>query len=129
MRFYEPDGILHECVPSFPPHILSDIMNDPEMKLKCTTSVIPDFDPDRVEDWGMVTNVFSPLNLGIPVNRLRRYTWLYNKASFDLMLARSFEDVFVEEPKCGAELTLRASPVPDVSLSVLSCTLGTIRHD
>ena len=116
MRYYEPDGIFHECVGNFPSHIFSDILNSQAEQLKCVYSVdMPkqpgSTDEDNKDEWGIETLLFSPVDLGIPVNRIRRYTYIYKKASFDIMQPLRFHELFAESLKHGAELTLRVNDV------------------
>ena len=73
-RFYEPDVIVHECVPDFAAGSLSKIMSEDGQQLKSVyarpvpLSALPHYEAH--------SEVISPVDLGIPAARPRRYTVL-----------------------------------------------------
>lgn len=115
MRFMQPDLLLHENVEGFPVDILADILNKGvASQLKCLFSRVPaDFEKDCgstdfhecQEQWVVESVVFSPDDIGIPSNRVRRYAcarWAPFVGRCDSR--PSFESVYFARRKCNASV-------------------------
>jgi hypothetical protein len=71
-RYVGPDIIEHECVRAFEPAQLQSIFNDSESAAVCEVSRCAA--AGSIPSYSMHSFVFSPTDLGIPSERLRRYT-------------------------------------------------------
>ena len=67
MKFFQPDAIIHECTPDFPHVILKRIFETPGGP-KCVQST------PHTDKYECKTLLFTPVALGTPSHRLRRYT-------------------------------------------------------
>ena len=73
-RYFDPHAIIHECVGAFPAEIFDGVLNgDIGKQLKCISSA-PTLESDEGGLWEIVSFLFSPEDLGVPIARRRRYT-------------------------------------------------------
>lgn len=76
-RYMEPQMGLHECVKGFPESALKRVLGCPAEKCLKAPEALPlgDIDPaDEASGYEVMSHVFSPCDLGIPVRRTRKYS-------------------------------------------------------
>ena len=108
-RFFEPDSGIHECVVAFPSSSLAAILDGEGAGAMKSPYARPA--PDHCDPGYHIESVaFSPVDIGIPSHRPRRYT------SFHLRQAitaddecASFEDLFFRRLCASPDIYLVAS--------------------
>ena len=122
-RYYEPDTILQENVPRFPESMIMEIVGNFSpgvIKDMCTRPLLK----DELRSYRMEVQVFSPVDLGIPSQRRRKYTALHLSPWVKFGSQLSFVDMFYRKLQCDASIYLAAVPshlrvLPEDSLAAL----------
>ena len=111
-RFYEPDSVFQENVPRFPESELMSIIGDMSEGVLKDIHTRPLVASEEVEPrrYKMHAQVFSPVDLGIPSQRMRQYTALHLSPWVQFDLGVSFEDVCFRALETDASIFLNAFP-------------------
>ena len=111
-RFFEPDSVLQENVPRFPADVLSNIISSFEdgvlKHINTRPLLLGKGCPAR--KYCMRVQTFSPVQLGVPSQRLRQYTALHLSPWVTCDFRLTFEDMFYRTLKVGADIYLDAVP-------------------
>ncbi len=124
VRYFQPDIFCHECVPNFPSNVFDEILNDGKPQLKDVYSLEPQqlwFDAQPLDDdkdltpppseWSIITEVFSPEDLGCPVRRRRRYSAGFWSPRCQTLRGLSLSDFCFRRLACDGTVFLQADPV------------------
>ena len=111
LRYRQPDILIHENTAEFPAQSLLDVLNaEPSSQLKCLRSRTVEDAFETNEHWRSESIVFSPVSLGLPVARDRRYTclWFAPFCSPDAELFGKFLDVYSADRRSDASIYICA---------------------
>ena len=122
-RFFEPDSILQENVACFPEEEMfsifqesgADVLKDLEAR-----PLHPLESAGKLQrQYMMQSKVFSPTDLGIPCNRLRKYTAMHLSPWVKCRFGISFENLFFRELRADASIYLNGVPAAEHGKEVL----------
>ena len=125
-KYYEPDIILHECVPSFDYRQLDRILSG--RRNACRAPPRNPFGRLSLQEqssWRMRSEILSPHDFGVPTRRRRRYTYFWRGEHFTIDVGKDapngIRDMFQKERELNASVYLvqRSSETRSVSRRML----------